>query len=311
MSYLKQLIFSLLITFACYAQAKAQLSTLKFADKLTKRHTKITGTRASIVLPSGFKKSREFAGITNKKSIQMIFIEITGQPYNRAQALENLRKEYKKQRSKIKKLVKLKNASYAPVVMQMKNSNGVKLIQVIMGDKQSMLSVTASYDSKKEKQQVLQCLRSLYFDGKAVASKDMGAKFKLDISNTQLKAMGSTGYTFYYQTKKFNKVDKAQRTQIIITQALASIYKGQSFQKLCEERAISKKQKIISRKAVQTKIGKGYWIVTKSKIDGGIICHLTTGNARFVLIIKVGTFKPEKQAIAHFEDLLLKRLSSR
>ena len=291
--------------------AQAQLEKIKFSTQLTKRHINMKGTRVSIIMPEDWDKSEGITGVTNNEGINVIFIE-AGQSFEKYKkmSLENIKKEFSTNGTKVNKVIRLKNEKYNPIALEIINSSKVPLIQLMLGDKSFVLSVTGSYQNEQEKKELISFLSSAYIDSSKKIDAKSVAKFTLDLSNTDLESKGYNGFAFMYQTKNIAKRPKNEREAIIVFQFSASLLDGESLEEICKSqiKKDTKNQQIISEGSVKTKVGKGYRVIAKGKTQKNINYWLATRSKETILFIRASSLKAEKQAIQSFDDLLLKNL---
>lgn len=302
---------SLLLLLFIGWNAQAQIDKIKFSSQLTKRHINLKGTRASIIMPEDWKKSEGITGVTDGGNINVLFVDApqSFQKYQKI-SLKDLKQNFINNGSTVKQIIRLKNERFSPIVVELVNSSGVKLLQILLGDENFTLVIAGYYGNEQEKKEVLNFIASLYIDTNKKMDAKSVAKFTLDLSKTDLEAKGYNGVIFSYQTKNFMKRPKNERARIMIIQIPTSSLSDESLQEICgaQLQKDKKNQKVISRGAIQTKVGKGYRIIAKDKTYKNINYWLATGNRDTILFVRAISLKATEKAIENFNDLLLKNL---
>ena len=303
---MKKTIILLSLLFA-HLVAQAQLSELTFAQKLTEEHKQIKGTNFHLIMPEDYEMAGEFAGITDGAASLLMFMKVPKNPDFSEISTDDARKEMEKKGLKVTEITRLKNVKGQPLVMTGSGKKGsIGMLQIMMNIPGSAWLVIGVFTDEDEKEEILNCLKSLYIDAGKKIDLDKVRKFKIDLSGTDFKFDSYNGVFFQYIS---NGTKEAKLVRVV--QMPWSTLDGKSFKKFCEEQVQrltkEKDTEVIEKKAVKTKAGKGYCIITRKK--GALTHTLYTGDGETLLMIYAKSDQPLRQSKKAFEKLLFKKIS--
>lgn len=281
---------------------QAQLSKLTFAKKLTKEHTHIVGTEFHVVIPEDYEVVNGMAGITDGGASLLLFTKPPHNPDFSKVSTQDMRKEIEKQGVKVTEVTRLTNVKGQPMILT--GQSKVGLVQILLNTPNNAWVILGTFTDEDEKEEIFNCLKTLYVDEGKKADVNKARKFNIDLSGSNLKFHDFDGTTFQYIT-----TSSSYKQNLVIAQLPISTMEGQTLKKACQEQALKKSEgkKVISEKAVKTKVGEGYLIVTK---EGQMLCYtLFTGNDQTLLMINARSNRSASQTKKDFERLLLEKIS--
>jgi hypothetical protein len=298
---MKKLILLLPLLFIQFA-TKAQLSKLTFAKKLTKQHTHIVGTEFHVVVPEDYKVVDGMAGITDGGASLLLFTKPPHNPDFSKVSTQDMRKEIEKQGVKVTEVTRLTNVKGQPMILT--GQSKVGLVQILLNTPNNAWVILGTFTDEDEKEEIFNCLKTLYVDEGKKVDVNKARKFNIDLSGSNLKFRDFDGTNFQYIS-----TSSSYRQSLVIAQLSTSALDGKTLKKACQEQALTKSagKKIISEKAVKTKVGEGYLIVTK---QGEILSYtLFTSNKQTLLMINARSNRSVSQTKKDFEKLLLEKIS--
>jgi hypothetical protein len=180
----------------------------------------------------------------------------------------------------------------------------VGLVQILLNTPNNAWVILGTFTDEDEKEEIFNCLKTLYVDEGKKVDVNKARKFNIDLSGSNLKFRDFDGTNFQYIS-----TSSSYRQSLVIAQLSTSALDGKTLKKACQEQALTKSagKKIISEKAVKTKVGEGYLIVTK---QGEILSYtLFTSNKQTLLMINARSNRSLSQTKKDFEKLLLEKIS--